>query len=220
MKIVIEIDTTHPMSDKDKLFLDVINELVNGKKLIDDQEEEKVHDDTPPQTEVVEEPKQPAVSTTRRKPVYKEKICVDCKQPFIPKGGRTTRCPDCVSKKKTEDKPSTVLSVDNTASKKPKMVACRNCHKPYVPAEGDHNFYCPKCIEKLRNRPKISPTKIYTLTVEEVLRLPVVDRYKHAYMWSYADRQRALALKPVYPKLSKEEEEFFRRCATGDFMED
>lgn len=178
-------------------------------------------------------------SSTEKKRVYKPKTCVDCNCTFIPNSGRAERCPECLQKHKdarihnqrvrqTErrraasaaKKMNAPSSVAKPKPEPPKTVACRSCHKPYLPEPGDKNFYCPKCLEKLKNRPTITPLRTKELTVEEVLRLPVVDRYKYAYMWTYQERQRALALKPVYPKPSPEEAEFYRRCATGDFMED
>ena len=202
---------------------------------------------TPPAPEEVkpksaEDPEPPKPTPTpvpRKKRKYKDKICVDCKKVFTPNSGRAERCPECLEKhtqeriqkqheRQTERRRAARQKVLNTPEpkpvkkepEKPKVVACRNCHKSYTPAPDDHNFYCPKCLEKLRNRPPIQPLRKTDLTVEEVMRLPVVDRYKYAYMWSYAERQRALSMKPVYPKPTAEEAEFWRRCATGDFMED
>lgn len=245
MEIIFKIDTNRPMSEKDKFFISFLNNIYNGKKTLDqildeDQEDNKSEaDETSPIDDQPENLEAPASEpSTEKKRVYKSKCCVDCHQTFVPKSGRAERCPSCLQRHKEElirnqrvrqterRRAARKMPAPSSATKPkpepPKTVACRNCHKQYIPEPGDGNLYCPKCLDKLHNRPKLTPLKpsALSLTVEEVMKLPVVDRYKYAYMWSYQERQRALAMKPVYPKPSKEEEEFFKRCATGDFMED
>ena len=236
MEIIFKIDTNRPMSEKDKFFISFLNNIYNGKKTLDqildeDQEDEKSEADetrTPPEpTKETEEPEETDDEPEPDEPKprkFKEKICRDCKEKFTPMSGRSVYCDRCRPKHRRggrKEAPAPKVKI-KPKPEPPKTVACRNCHKQYIPEPGDGNLYCPKCLDKLRNRPKLTPlkTNALSLTVEEVMKLPVVDRYKYAYMWTYQERQRALAMKPIYPKPSKEEEEFFRRCATGDFMED
>ena len=213
MKVHIELDPSEPLTERDRLFLEMILELKGSKK--EESVSQPIHSHEQNNPEPAEKEVEPAVA--RRS--YKPKVC-PCGKTFIPTAGRQIRCPDCIAKKHPTIKFAEITNATGSKPEPSKMVSCRSCHRLYVPKAGDNNLYCPKCIEKLRNAPKISTPKICDLTVEDVMRLPVVDRYKYAYMWSYSERQKALSMKPVYPKPSAEEEEFFRRCATGDFEED
>ena len=241
MKVLIELDTERPLSDNDRSVLKMLFAKLSNVQSV--PEKPTPPPEAPP---IVEHEKwsPPAAEEPAEKPVlkrrgkYMDKICADCKKVFTPASGRAERCPECTvehkrlmikgqrarqTARRRAAKQGIISAPEPKVKKepeKPKTVACRNCHKPYVPAADDRNFYCPKCVEKLRSRPAIQPLRKTSLTVEEVLKLPVVDRYKYAYMWSYAERQKALALKPVYPKPTGEEAEFWKRCATGDFMDD
>ena len=164
---------------------------------------------------------------------YRDKICLDCKKVFTPKSGRQDRCPECrekhleklVSEQRARQKQrrhaaSEAKKVETPVKtpEKPTTISCKRCHKSYTPAPDDKNGYCPKCLDKIRNAPKLKPLNSL-FTVREVLAMPVVERYRYAFQWSYKERQEALSLKPI-GALTPEEHEFFIRCQTGDFMDD
>jgi hypothetical protein len=192
------------------------------------------------ETPTPEPKKEPVI--LKRHGKYRDKICLDCKKVFTPKSGRQDRCPECrekhleklvseqrarqktrrhaasVAKKEEEKKPVPPEPVNPTPPpSQPKIISCRRCHKPYIPTVDDKNGYCPKCVAKLQNSPKITPKPVSGFfTVAEVMAMPVVERYKYAYMWTYRERQEALSMKPL-GAMTPEEHEFFNRCATGDF---
>ena len=206
------------------------------------QKQKERSTETTPETPVVKEaPAKPAAATPSKVKTrtYKPKKCVDCGETFQPATGRAERCPECrrqhhINEVREQRKRQKKRRQEASAAKRaaeaetvkaapakpepPKIVRCRKCHKPYLPTADDKNGYCQKCIDKLNNAPKLKPLG-ELFTVDEVLAMPVAQRYRYAYQWSYAQRQQALAKKPL-GALSPEEHEFYRRCETGDFMED
>ena len=206
--------------------LDRARQIV-AEKMKKDEANQRTETPTP------EPKKEPVV--LKRHGKYRDKICLDCKKVFTPKSGRTDRCPECrekhleklaserIARQKTRRQAASAAKKEEEKKPAPppppKTIACRNCHKQYTPAPEDKNGYCPKCVAKLRERPKLKPLNNHLFTVDEVLAMPVIQRYKYAYLWTYAERQQALAKKPL-GALSPEEHEFYRRCETGDFMED
>ena len=178
-------------------------------------------------------PPPPEPVILKRHGKYRDKICLDCKKVFTPKSGRQDRCPECrekhleklVSEQRARQKErrhaaSEAKKVETPVKtpEKPTVISCKRCHKSYTPAPDDKNGYCPKCLDKIRNAPKLKPLNSL-FTVREVLAMPVVERYRYAFQWSYKERQEALSLKPL-GALTPEEHEFFNRCQTGDFMDD
>lgn len=238
MKIQLTVDTSQPLTDREKFILKILTdadevlEALNKANLQLAEEEERLPE-TDTEMDPSPAPKKEEIVVLKKRGRYMDKICVDCKKVFTPTSGRAERCPECKkahsaklkqeyydkqrARRRTERESKKTTPVVKTPEK-PKTISCKRCHKPYTPATDDKNGYCPKCVDKLRSAPKLKPLNSL-FTVREVLAMPVVERYRYAYQWSYRDRQEALSLKPI-GALTPEEHEFFNRCQTGDFMDD
>lgn len=238
MKIQLTVDTSQPLTSRDKFILKILTEadevleaLNKANRQLAEEEERLPETDT--ELDPDPAPKKEEIVVLNKRGKYIDKICVDCKKVFTPKSGRAERCPECKqahaekleqekrdkqrARRRAESESKKTKAVAKTPEK-PKTISCKSCHKPYTPSTDDKNGYCPKCVDKLLSAPKLKPLNSL-FTVREVLAMPVVERYRYAYQWSYRDRQEALSLKPI-GALTPEEHEFFNRCQTGDFMDD
>jgi len=69
-------------------------------------------------------------------PFYKPKICLVCKESFLPSGGRQIYCSKCLSQRQ----------VKGVFQKR----KCLRCDQDF-PSEGKHNRLCPRCKAAIRD---------------------------------------------------------------------